>query len=548
MDKNGNKIVIYDPLTGRADSKAPGGWLRDPFLGNVIPDSRIHPVAKKLLSFYPMPNTTTAGSDPWRNNYSFSPNIATDDFINHAVKVDQVIGSKDKMFFRCGYNLRTEARYTSPVTGVAANGQLPLQRINYTGVIDWVHTFTPKLLMNLRVSGSRYIELARTDQGFGYDATQLGFPKNLVDQLPVRMFPRIEASDYTDLARGSFSREPTNTLGFQPNVAWIKGVHAIRAGLDMRMTQYSSQSSGYGGMQLTFSRGYTQKVWNQGDALSGNSVASMLLGAVNGGTIDNNVFPIYLFPYYAPWIQDDWKVTRKLTLNLGVRWDLNGPIRERYDRENRGFFPDVVNPISEKLGFQVKGGIGFAGVNGLPRTPWDWDTNNVQARAGFAYSLGSKTVLRGGIGQYYMNPTGTGYRTGFNISSGIIQGVVPCVSQMTNDGRITMQSFSTAAGCTEPTFLIRPSYTVRTIPSRSGQIRRPSFREFDVNFAKNNRITEGLTLQLRLEMFNVTNSAMYDEREFNNDLQNSSFGQINKNVTRQNNFPRFLQLGIKLLF
>ncbi|PYV12178.1 MAG: TonB-dependent receptor, partial [Acidobacteria bacterium] len=421
FDRNGNLIQIYDPLTGRADASAPGGWARDPFPNNIIPQNRIDPIAAKIISLYPLPNATTAGSDPWRNNYAFTPNLAFDTFINHALKVDQVLGSKDKMFFRYGYNTRTEWRYTEAVlSGPASDGQLPLQRINYTGVVDWVHTFDPKMLLNVRIGGNRYIELARSDPGFGYDATQLGFPRSLVDQLPVKMFPRIDASDYSRLGRGDFTKEPTNAVSIQPNLAVIRSTHSIRTGVDIRMTQYSRQVSGSGGMRLEFTRGFTQRVWNQGDALSGNSIASMLLGTLNSTNtvIDNNAFPIYLWPYYAPWVQDDWKLTRKLTLNLGLRWDLNGPIRERFDRENRGFDPNVVNPVSSSLtGLTVKGGIGFVGINGNPRTPWDWDKNNIQPRAGFAYSLGEKTVLRGGFGQYYMNPTGTGFQTGFSVST-----------------------------------------------------------------------------------------------------------------------------------
>jgi hypothetical protein len=834
FDRNGNLIRIYDPATGRADASAAGGWLRDPFPNNIIPQSRINPNAAKIVAMLPVPNTTTAGSDPWRNNFALSPNVATDTFQNHAFKVDQVISSKDKVFFRFGYNTRTEWRFTEGVfSGPAANGQLPLQRINHTGVVDWVHTFSPKILLNVRIGGNRYVELARSDPGFGYDATQLGFPKSLVDQLPVKMFPRFNIDDYTGLGRGNFSKEPTNAVSIQPNLAVMRSSHSIRTGLDMRLTQYSRQASGDGGLRLNFQRNFTQRVWNQGDALSGNSIASLLLGAPGAGNIDYNAFPIYLWPYYSPWIQDDWKVTRKLTLNLGLRWDLNGPIRERFDHENRGFDPNAVNPISSKLsGLTVKGGIGFVGINGNPRTPWDWDKNNIQPRAGFAYALGDKTVLRGGLGQYYLNPTGTGFQTGFSIStayisspdggrsslfnlnnpfptgvtqppgssqglqtflgrgpsysqigyrvpyvwqfsfgiqrqlpwqtkleasyvgsrgrqfqtswggvneptdsfrklcdvtrggtvsycndllanpffnvpgfegtarftnntisrfelnrpmpqftgitenerndartwynsmqvtaekrhsngltlvgtytlakmieesgfmddilkteqrslynqdrphrltvSGIwdlplgrnrrflagtnwvtnmivggwqwsglfvynsgrpwdlptgtwttgkdarnpnpeanpsyIQAVSPCVSQMSNTGVVTMQAYSVAAGCTQPNFIIRPSFAVRDISSRSGVIRRPPFREFDVNIAKNNRIREGLSLQLRLEIFNFTNSAMYDERQYTNDPQNSEFGRINKNVTRQNNFPRFMQLGVKLLF
>jgi hypothetical protein len=839
-DKNGNLITVYDPATGKDVN---GQWVRDPFPRNVIPTNRIDPIAKKLLSFYPKPNFQTPGSDPWRDNYSFVPNIAFDTFHNFSTKVDQVIGEKDKVFFRYGYNLRAENRFFNAITsGPAQDGQLPLERQNHTGVFDWVRTFNPNLVLNVRISGNRYVELARSDPGLGFDATQLGFPKSLADQLPIKMFPRINVADYTNIGRGSFTDEPTNVFGFQPNVAIIRGTHTIRTGLDMRLTQYARLVSDNAGMRFEFNRTFTQKNFDRSDALSGNSIASMLLGAPAGGAIDNNAFPIFMWKYYAPWIQDDWKVTPRLTLNLGLRWDLSSPIKERYNRENRGFDPSVLNPITSKIdqtkfpGFQVKGGFGFAAVGGNPVYPWDWDKNNIQPRVGVAYRLNEKTVIRGGIGQYYLNPTGTGVRNGFSIqtplvgsldgnrtplynlanpfpdgvaqppgsalglltflgrgpsfssvhyklpyvfnfslgvqrqlpwnsrmelsyvgsrtlkeqsqwngynepsaafrklcdvtqggsasfcnqllpnpffqvpgfegtgrftgttisrfdlnrpfpqftgfteferndgkvwydslqifaekrmSSGlalagtytfskmielgnnggnaflddiaktlnksvyftdrphritmsgvyelpigqnklllgnvnrfvdlvvggwemagayifnsgrpwdlpgntwyvknaknpdlsldgrIIQGAIPCVSQMDNSGKVTMLSYSVAAGCTEPNFIVRPSFTERTIPLRDSHIRRPHFHQFDMNFAKNNRITERIKLQLRVELYNVFNTPMYDERNYVNDPFNTQFGQINKDSTRQSNFPRFIQLAAKIVF
>ena len=840
-DAQGNLIVIYDPATGR---RVGSNWVRDPFPGNRIPDNRIHPIARKLAALFPAPNTTTPGTDPWRNNFADIPNIANDKFHNWVFKVDQSIGNNDRMFFRYGYNQRKEIRWTNGIIkGPAQDGQLPLVRTNHTGVFDWLHTLSSNVVINLRASGNRYIEEARTEAGFGFDATELGFPKTLVDQLPVKLFPRINSSDFISLGRGSFSKEPTNVLSLQPNVTWNKGDHNVRFGLDMRLTQYSRQVSGNAGIALSFDRTFTQKEFNRGDSLSGNSIAAMLLGAPTSGNIDFNAFPIFMWKYYAPWIQDDWKINQRLTLNFGLRWDFNSPIVERFNRLNRGFDPNVVNPVSARIdqtkfpSFKVLGGLGFAGVDGNPSYPYQYDKNNFQPRIGAAYRLNDKTVIRGGFGQYYLNPTGTSTNNGFSIStpfvasldgnqtslfnlgnpfptgviqppgssrgletflgngfgysslnfvtpyvrnfslglqrqlgwntvvemsyvgsrtykeqnsyggineptldfrnkcditkggtrafcderlpnpffgvrgfegtsrftsttlsrydlnrpfpqfggiteferndgriwynsfqavlnkrfsrgltlngtytmskmieengfvddlartinrspyfsdrphritvsgvydvpfgkgrrflpnlngiadriiggwevagswiyqsgrpwdlpgnvdylkdaklkgsnqkrvlSGVefIQGVRPCVEQLnTTTGKYELKAYSVQYGCTEANFRVREPFGTRTIAFRDSRLRRPSFKQFDMNFAKNTRITESTRLQLRFEAYNVLNSPMYDERQFNTDTNSTEFGSINKNTTVQSNFPRQIQLGVKFIF
>ena len=116
----------------------------------------------------------------------------------------------------------------------------------------------------------------------------------------------------------------------------------------------------------------------------------------------------------APWIQDDWRVSNKLTLNLGFRWDINGSVTEENNMLNYAFDPTIVNPVSARVGQQVMGGIRFAGVNGAPDRPWKLDKDNWQARVGMAYSLNEKTVLRAGYGKYFLNPTSQGNNAGFS--------------------------------------------------------------------------------------------------------------------------------------
>jgi hypothetical protein len=130
----------------------------------------------------------------------------------------------------------------------------------------------------------------------------------------------------------------------------------------------------------------------------------------------------------------------------------------------------------------------------------------------------------------------------------VIRGVQNCVAQQNDNGVVTMLGFSTAAGCTEPNFIIRPNYTPRTTAYRDDQIRRPPFYQFDMNFAKTTRITDALRLQIRFELYNLFNQSIYDERNYNNNPTDPLFGTIDRSVIRQSNFPRYGQLGIKLLF
>src|SRR5207247_3616058 len=175
-----------------------------------------------------------------------------------------------------------------------------------------------------------------------------------------------------------------------------------------------------GGMQIDFNKTATQKDFSRADDLSGNAFASFLLGAPSGGTIDNNVRAGYRWTFVAPWVQDDWRVTPKLTLNLGFRWDFNSPVSEAGDQLNYIFDPTLVNPVSAKVGQQVLGGLTFVDKDGKPSTPYQYDKNNYQVRGGMAYQLNEKTVLRAGYGKYFLNPTGEGQTQGFSLATSLI--------------------------------------------------------------------------------------------------------------------------------
>ncbi|MGH9158865.1 MAG: carboxypeptidase regulatory-like domain-containing protein [Vicinamibacteraceae bacterium] len=432
-DASGNLITIYDPATGRFDGT--GQWVRNPFANNMIPQDRINPIAQRLLDFWPMPNQTPdEGCASYRCNFLLSPNLARDDFYNLATKVDHVFSEKTKMFVRYAQNKRTEDRSFNGITGPAEDSQGPLERINYTGVWDWVRTMSPSFVLNLRSGLNQYVEAARTDAGLGFDATELGFPAELVNALPQTMFPRIDLvfpdgddSEFTNLGRGNFSRGTTTVYSFQPNFSWLKGNHNVRGGLDMRLTWLTQENSGSGGaMRIRFDDRFTRRDWDESDPLSGSSFASFLLGIPTHGEIDNNIFPTFRWNYFAPWIQDDWKITNRLTLNLGLRWDLNSPVWEEQKRLAYAFDPAIVNPANDRIDHgalpgDIMGGLRFIGGPNAPdKYPYGWDHNNLQPRAGFAFLLNDVTIVKGGYGLYFMNPSDTTVMTGYNIPTPIV--------------------------------------------------------------------------------------------------------------------------------
>jgi hypothetical protein len=129
-----------------------------------------------------------------------------------------------------------------------------------------------------------------------------------------------------------------------------------------------------------------------------------------------------------------------------------------------------------------------------------------------------------------------------------IYGVKPCVGQRQPNGTYALLSVSTAYGCTEPYFLIREAFQRRTAAFRYDEFRRPSYWQLDVNLSKTTQITKDVRLQVRLEAFNLFNSPMYDERNYNQTVTSGDFGRINRNLTAQSNFQRFIQLGVRVIF
>ena len=475
---DGSKIApmyIYDPLTLHDDGTGKGILVRDRFPGNKIPTVRINPVALNMLSYYPKPNLApSAGTNPFANNYT-TPNPTTDIYRNVLGKWDENVGASDRFSLRYGYWERLEVRGTNGMPGAAAQGASPFVQRSHTFATDWVHTFASNLLLDVRGS-----VIVRNDSWHdgpgGFDPSSLGWSAAMVGQLGqgTQHFPRMGVSEFAGLGNGGVSGEVNNSVALVPNLTWILNKHTLHLGMDIRALQKAITSVQPLGPNFWVDRKWTQSnyIGSQWTPDSGSSIASMLLGTMSSG--GTNIAPQAYWSqhYYAPFVQDDWKVTRKLTLNLGVRYDLNGPQVERHDRMDYAFDPNMVNPIDAQInhasipgGAPIKGGITFVGVNGNPRSFYSIVKTNVQPRVGFAYAIDDRTVVRGGIGEMFRNPIPGGNQYGWSANTsyvGSTNGDRTPLMNLSNPFPTIVQptgsSLGALTGLGQSPYFINPSY------------------------------------------------------------------------------------------
>jgi carboxypeptidase family protein len=428
FNAQGVLMPIYDPASGHASGSS---WVRNQFPGNKIPINRIDPVGQAVANLYPLPNTTTPGSVPWQNNFFYPNDVTWYDFHNFVARMDHNIGEKERIYGRYIWNSQTLHQNSNGIPGYGADLREGV-KANNGFLFDSLTVLSPTTTFDLRASILRWVQDYKPTTWGDYNASVIGFPQSLIGQLsePNR-FPTFTINSYKNLGPSASNIWFTgdNVIAIQPTLSTIHGRHSWKIGLDFRWSRYANyQSVGTGGL-FSVDRGFTRSNYLTQDALSGNAVASLLLGAAASGEADYVASPYYSWKYYAPFVQDDIKVSRKLTLNLGLRWDITTPVVEKYDRANRGFLSDQVNPISNSInqaafpGYKVNGGIGFAGQNGESRSPFNTDWNNLQPRLGAAYQLTPKTVIRGGWGISYISTVSTGSSFGFSQTTPFVASV-----------------------------------------------------------------------------------------------------------------------------
>jgi hypothetical protein len=415
-----NPLVIYDPLTTVCNAQAV--CTRTPFSGNVIPANRINPMALAILqSVYPAPTIDNQRLD----NYVNPVNKAKYDYDSELARIDHKFSDKSRMFVSLHRNRRDEYRSNNGLQGTPANqGQWPQTRINKGGTADWVRTIGAKSLLNVRGGYSWFTEANRQSEAMGFDRAKLGF-----QDLPGNYLPRVDLAQYSGIGVGSDGRNTDDrTASVQASYTRNLAHQTLKFGSEYRNVQARPITTGDYNGYFNFTRGFTQANPNAGDSVSGNAVASFLLGYPSSGDFGGGQERRELWHYAAVYVQDDFRVTPKLTINLGLRWDYETAPVEAENRMVGGFAFEQENPLAAQVRTAagasecpgcatLRGGLLFAGVNGTPRGLFLPDRNNFQPRAGLAYSLNDKTVLRGGYGLYYAFRGQLGSQNGFFVTT-----------------------------------------------------------------------------------------------------------------------------------
>ncbi len=439
----GGTVKIYDPLTAfpcttaGANCRSGGVFRRLPFAGNRIPASRISPIGQKFLGYYPAPNFQPQSLV---NNFTRPDNVGRYRYEQPMARYDKVLTDKDRLNFLFTFQDGSEYRDQTGFDPPARYGNMAgTVRRDINGIVSYDRMMSPTRLLRVQVSYNRFVENFPdvSDSSFTWDKVGI---KNIpqVDSFPTKLMPRVTVGGFRDMFGNQYINQSSRQqLNFQANLAETRGRHSLKYGIEVAQLLRHNFSSGRSSGQLDFDTGWTREYSGVGQgSLDGSSVASLLLGNLAGGSIAFNDTYLRREPYWGVFIQDDWKVSRQLTLNLGLRYDIQYGLYEIHNRLNRGWDFSTKQAISDSvIGAWKKlvadnpargipappqalvGGMAFAGVAGQPRRVYDADLTNIQPRFGFAFNFLPKTVMRGGFGIFHRTATQNNLATGYSIST-----------------------------------------------------------------------------------------------------------------------------------
>jgi carboxypeptidase family protein len=435
LDSQGRLDVIYDPLTTRANPNQPGTYIRDAFPGNTIPTGRIHPISANVVKYYP------------------DPNIPGQVFgeLNNFLKTGKDVRNINGWFTRLDHYISEKHRLFGHFAG-AQNDSFPLGLIDQafpgTAVssnparnagITLTSNFTTNFLGEFRITYTRQ-QNATVPTSAGVDLTKFGFPASLANQVTYKQFPEIDVNQYytssgltvstfnspevTCLGTGqscgpSASLNPQDTWHGIYQVTWIHGRHQLKAGADFQRMKLNAFLSRNSGGQFVFDRTYTGGPNPSVTATNaGNGFATLLLGIPIAGDIETTPFMSLFQRYNSGYIQDDWRISNRLTLNLGYRYEYISPYGDKFSQIGR-FNTNVVEPVTGR-----KGVYQWVPAGGYHSDP---NYNTPGPRVGLAFQLNSKTVIRaaGAIfnaANIGLNAAATDFGTGLFTTNNLVLG------------------------------------------------------------------------------------------------------------------------------
>ena len=421
-DFSGLGAPIYDPLTVHQgtyyDTNANAtvtGYIRDPFPNNQIPTDRLSPIAQKILGYYPAPQSTAA-----QNNYVNS-GANTNDYYHFDTKLDQQWNSKFHSFIRFSHSAGSNG-YLQDYAGTSAvaspggyNG--PTNGNAYSLSFDNTVTFSPTLVGEFRYGFSKSVS-KRTAYSAGFDPATLGFtPAFDADAVEGLQFPHFGFNGFSDLGGLGYVPLLEDPLAHDVNGSLVKilGSHSVKVGGEFRYLYINFSQFAYPTGTFSADNTWTRYTPDSstgqaavGGTAGGATLASFLLGLPQSGTIYDEPHLHQNSEYLAAYIQDDWKVRRDLTVNYGIRWDLELP-REERDNHLSYWDPNAasaIGAVAVPAGVtcpacaNLKGAMHLVNTPGAAHGRQQVPTNykDFGPRIGFSYNPFTKMVVRGGFG------------------------------------------------------------------------------------------------------------------------------------------------------
>lgn len=417
----GSGYQVYDPFSTVALPN--GRYQRTAIPGNIIPKSQMNPVAQNIMKYWPAPNQVTTNRE-MRNNYYFTGK-ALEDYWVWLTRLDHAFSENHRIFVRLHRDYWEEDKnrwFNDDITGIVLN------RNNKGIAFDDVYVFSPTFLGNFRY-GLTYQDFPERRVSQGFDLASLGFSQNFMSLVPsqdLAVFPRVQLTPYTTLSNWESGDGVTasTTHSFVATFTKLKGSHNTRFGAEFRV--YRENNNRYQTMispDLNFNTtAYTNGPLDTAGAPQlGGQVTSFLYGIAASSSIMSRIDSYAeQDKYFSLFVQDDWKLSHNLTVNLGLRYEIETPITERYNRAVTSYDSATPNPINSAAQanyaaiyastpivelppsqFAAMGGLTFAGVGSNGRQYWEGEKNNFMPRAGFAWQARPKTVVRGGYGWFF---------------------------------------------------------------------------------------------------------------------------------------------------
>jgi hypothetical protein len=415
----GAPINIYDPTTTTLVSGTT--YTRQQFtyngVANVIPPNHIDPTAAAMMAYYPMPNTTPTNAFTQLNNYFTNP-PAHDSQNEWSVRIDDNLSSTKRIF----------VRYTSSNQGGGASNYFPstvtcsecnspgnpagsysprgggsaLYVVPKNAVAGYTQTITDKTILDIRASINRQL-LSRIPQSAGLNyASDLKMTSPWEGLLTSAQFPPTTIANYQGLgtaSNGDLYRLGDTTGDVEGSVTHFMGNHTIKAGGDYRIFRVDGLQATNNSPVLSFTQTWTQQNPFVTSATSGWSLASFLIGTPNSGTVTLPYSQSNQWFYYAAYVQDDWRLSSRITLNLGLRYELETPFTERHNASQ--IFSLTGTSTLTAADPNAVGGLVFMGINGQSRheAPVNW--TNFAPRVGVAFKISDSLVWRGAYGIFY---------------------------------------------------------------------------------------------------------------------------------------------------